>query len=107
MKILVATIAIAAFALPVGLKAADAQSQAAYLKGCKACHGAQGEGNPAIAKMLNVTLPNLASKEIQAKSVADIKKVALEGKGKMKPVKTLSPAEVDAAVAFVRTLGKN
>ena len=55
MKIVI-VIMIAALALPMGLQAANAQAQAAYLKGCKACHGPQGEGNPAIAKMLNVTL---------------------------------------------------
>ena len=93
-----------ALALPVGLSAADAQ--AAYAKGCKGCHGPQGQGNPAIAKMLNATLPNLQSKEIQARSDADIKKIATEGKGKMKPVKTLTPGEIDAAVAYLRTLGK-
>jgi mono/diheme cytochrome c family protein len=98
---------IAALALTAGLMAADAASQAAYVKGCKACHGAQGEGNPAIAKMLNATLPNLASKEIQAKSDVDLKKTIVEGKGKMKPVKTLSPAEMDAVVAFLRTLHKS
>lgn len=98
---------IAVLALPMGLQAADAQSQAAYLKGCKACHGPQGEGNPAIAKMLNVTLPRLASKDIQAKSDTDIKKIILEGKGKMKPVKTLSPGEIDQAMAFVRAMAKN
>ena len=103
MKILL-VMTITAFALPLGLSGADNQ---AYMKGCKACHGAQGEGNPAIAKMMNVTLPNLGSKEIQAKSAADLKKIALEGKGKMKPVKTLTPAEMDAAIAFVRTLANN
>lgn len=91
-----------AIALPIALGAAD--PQASYQKGCKACHGPQGEGNPAIAKMLNVTLPNLRSKEIQAKSNADLKKVLVEGKGKMKPVKTLAGDELDAAIAFVRTL---
>jgi mono/diheme cytochrome c family protein len=106
MKIMI-VILITALAAPMGLLAADAQSQAAYLKGCKACHGPDGQGNPAIAKMLNVTLPNLASKEIQARSDADIKKIILEGKGKMKPVKTLSPGDVDAAIAFIRTLAKN
>jgi mono/diheme cytochrome c family protein len=104
---IVIVIMIAALALPMGLQAANAQAQAAYLKGCKACHGPQGEGNPAIAKMLNVTLPNLGSKDIQARSDTDIKKIILEGKGKMKPVKMLSPVEMDAAIAFVRTMAKN
>ena len=105
MKIVIILVSTA-LALPMGLAAADAQSQAAYTKGCKGCHGAQGEGNPVMAKMLNATLPNLGSKEVQAKSDADIKKGVLEGKGKMKPVKTLSAGEIDAAIAFIRTLAK-
>jgi mono/diheme cytochrome c family protein len=107
MKPLLAFV-ITAFALPMALPAADAQaSQAAYMKSCKVCHGPQGEGNPAIAKAMNANLPNLGSKAIQAKSDADIKKTVVEGKGKMRPVKTLTAAEIDAAIAYVRTLGKN
>ena len=106
MKFMIVTIA-AALTFPMCVCAADAAaSQAAYTKGCKACHGAQGEGNPAIAKMFSVTLPDLRSKEVQAKSDGDLKKAIVEGKGKMKPVKTLSASEVDAAIAFVRSLGK-
>jgi hypothetical protein len=37
---------------------------------------------------------------------ADLKAVITEGKGKMKPVKTVSAGDVDNVIAFVRTLKK-
>ena len=44
----------------------DAQAgKAVYDSKCKICHGANGEGNPAIAKTLKVTFRPLASKEVQ------------------------------------------
>lgn len=101
MNALILTTVLAA-ALPAGMLAGDAQ--AAYAKGCKACHGPTGQGNPAIAKLMSVTLPNLASKDIQSRSDADLKKIALEGKGKMKPVKTIAPNEINDAIAYIRTL---
>lgn len=86
--------------------AADAKAgAAAYDKSCKGCHGATGAGNPAIAKMLSTTIPELGSAEVQGKSDGDLAKVITDGKGKMKGIKTLSssPEEV---VAFLRTMKK-
>jgi hypothetical protein len=54
--------------------------------------------------MYNVTLPPLASKEVQAKSDAELKKVILSGKGKMKPVSGITEKQAGDVVAFVRTL---
>src|SRR5690242_17997097 len=85
--------------------AADAKTgQAAYEKSCKGCHGATGQPNPGIAKMFP-TIPDLSSAQVQGENDADLKKVIAEGKGKMKPVKTLTAAPEDV-VAFVRTLKK-
>ena len=85
--------------------AADAKAGAAsYEKSCKGCHGATGSPNPAIAKMFS-TIPELGSADVQAKSDDDIKKVIAEGKGKMKPIKTLAGSP-DDVVAFIRTLKK-
>lgn len=71
---------------------------------CKACHGATGQGNPGLAKMMKVEMRPLGSKEVQAQSDADLKKIVTDGKGKMKPVSGLSAKQVDDVVAFVRTL---
>jgi mono/diheme cytochrome c family protein len=87
--------------------AADAKAgQEVFAKSCKSCHGADGTPNPAIVKMMKVDMKNLGSAEVQAQSDADITKIITEGKGKMKPVKTVSGAAVDNVVAYVRTLKK-
>ena len=72
---------------------------------CASCHGASGEGKDAIAKMFKVEMKHLGSKEVQAKSDAELKKGITEGSGKMRPVK-LSDDEAANVIAFVRTLKK-
>jgi mono/diheme cytochrome c family protein len=81
-----------------------AAGKAAYAKKCASCHGAAGEGKDAIAKSLKVQLKHLASKEVQAKNDADLKKISIEGAGKMKPVKDLDEKTADNIVAYLRTL---
>jgi hypothetical protein len=49
-------------------------------------------------------MPPLASKEVQAKPDAELKKVILEGKGKMKAVAGVTEKQAGDIVAFVRTL---
>ena len=71
---------------------------------CQPCHGPNGEGKPAIAKMLNATMHPLGSKEVQAKPDADLRKMMTAGGGKMKPVTGLTDQQADDIVAFIRTL---
>jgi mono/diheme cytochrome c family protein len=100
--IFIATISLAA---SLGLTyAGTPEGKSIYVAKCQGCHGAGDEGKAAIAKMFNVTLPALGSKEIQAKSDADLKKVITDGHGKMKPVGGLDDKQVADVVAFVRTL---
>lgn len=80
--------------------------KATYAKKCAMCHGKQGEGKATMAKMLKVELRHLGSKEVQAKSDADLSKMITAGTGKMKPVKGLSDADVANVVAYARTLAK-
>jgi mono/diheme cytochrome c family protein len=75
-----------------------------YTAKCAPCHGANGEGKAAIAKMYNVTLPALASKEVQAKTDAQLQQTVLKGQGKMKPVSGVTGKQVADVIAFVRTL---
>ncbi len=97
----------------VGLMAAPAlwaagnadAGKVVYDKKCVTCHGKTGEGNPGMAKMLKVELRALGSKEVQAKSDADLKKEIFEGTGKMKAVK-LTDEEAANVIAFLRTLKK-
>ena len=72
---------------------------------CSVCHGASGDGNDAIGKAYGVKMPVLGSKEAQSLDDAALKKIVIEGKGKMPPVK-LSDAESDDIIAFVRSLKK-
>ena len=84
--------------------AGPTEGKEVYGTKCKTCHGDSGQGNPGLAKMMKVELRPLGSKEVQAQSDADLKKIVTEGKGKMKPVTGLTAKQVDDVVAFVRTL---
>ena len=87
------------------IQAADAAAgKAVYEKSCKSCHGPDGAGNPAIAKMFKVDMRDLKSADVQAMSDDDLKKIVTDGKGKMKPIAGLSAKQVDDVVAFLRTL---
>jgi len=88
----------------VPLFAGATEGKAVFDKSCKSCHGADGKGNPGIAKMMKVEMHALGSPEVQAKSDADLKKVVTQGTGKMKGVAGLSAKQVDDVVAFIRTL---
>ena len=79
---------------------------AVFATSCKTCHGAQGEGNPAIAKVLKTEIPNLGAKEVQDLSDEQLKTIVADGKGKMKPVKAVSGKQLDDVVAFIRSLAK-
>ena len=90
----------------VAQKGDAAAGKALYTSKCATCHGAAGEGKEAIAKMMKVEMKHLGSKEVQAKSDADLKKTIGEGGGKMKAVTGLKDAEVANLIAYVRTLKK-
>ena len=87
-------------------KFVNAAGKDLFAKKCASCHGAAGEGKESIAKMFQVEMKPLTSKDIQAKSDSDLKKVILEGSGKMKPVKDLDAKNADDIVAYLRILGK-
>ncbi len=71
---------------------------------CKKCHGDQGQGNPAMYKMLKATVVHLGSAQAQQKSDEEIRKTMTHGFGKMEAIKGLSPEDVKNILAFVRTL---
>jgi mono/diheme cytochrome c family protein len=86
-------------------KKGDVDKGKALFSRCAICHGDSGEGREAMAKALGVTMPHLGSKEVQSLNDAALKKIVVEGKGKMKPV-SLSGQEIDDVIAYVRTLKK-
>ena len=81
--------------------AADAAAgKAVFATKCKSCHGADGEGNPAIAKAMKVELKPLSA------TAADVKDVITKGQGKMKPISSVTGADLDNVVAYVKSLKK-
>jgi mono/diheme cytochrome c family protein len=110
MKIRGILVLIAALAIPASAFAAgkgDAKAgKEVFHKHCTMCHGPNGEGNQALAKMMKATIPPLGSKAVQSLSDAQIREVIEKGKGKMTPVKGLTSAQIDDVIAFVRTLAK-
>ena len=104
MKPLIGAFAVAVlFCMPAAGQDA-AKGEKLYATKCRACHGAQGQGNPAIAKAQGVTFRDLKSPEVQKQSDAELKKLAMGGHGKKKPLKTVTPAELDDIVAFLRKM---
>jgi mono/diheme cytochrome c family protein len=93
-----ATLAIAAGNVTAG--------KAVYDKACKACHGADGTPNAAIAKSMKVNMAHLGDPKVQELSDDELKSISANGKGKMKPVKSASGKAADDVVAYMRTLKK-
>jgi len=105
MKVVLTTV-IALLLVAPGYAADAAAGKELFLKKCASCHGAAGEGKDSIAKMLKVEIRPFTSKEVQAKTDADLKKPILEGTGKMKAVAGIDAQAADDVVAFIRTLKK-
>lgn len=110
MKIRGIVLLIAALAIPgtalAGGKGDAKGGKTVFQAHCTMCHGADGQGNAALAKMLKATIPPLSSPAVQALTDAQMRETIEKGKGKMAPVKGLSSAQIDDVIAFVRTLGK-
>ena len=81
--------------------AADAAAgKAVYAAKCKSCHGADGEGNPTMAKALKVEIKPLSA------TTTDVKDVIVKGQGKMKPMPAITGADLDNVVAYVNGMKK-
>ncbi len=106
MRIILTTLTVLALSTAAA-SAADAKAgHVVFDKSCKSCHGLDGTPNPAIAKMMKVEMRNLGSAEVQSQSDDAIEKIVTAGKGKMKPVKSVTGPAVENVVAYVRTLKK-
>ena len=105
---IVAVIVIALFLAGLPLLAAGdaAAGKDAYMKKCASCHGPDGLGKDQIAQMMKIKFTPLGAKEVQAKSDADLKKISIEGGGKMKAVKDVDNKMAEDIVAFLRTFAK-
>jgi mono/diheme cytochrome c family protein len=79
-----------------------AAGKAVYAKNCAGCHGIAGEPKAALAKALKVEMRRLGSKEVLAKSDAELRRNVLEGFEKMKPVRGLNDQELTDLIAYMR-----
>jgi cytochrome c6 len=87
--------------------AADSDAgKAIYEKSCVGCHGKDGKGNPAMAKVLGDKGLNLTAKEVTQMSDEQVLKVIVEGAGKMPAQKSLSKDQQNQLLAYVRSLAK-
>jgi mono/diheme cytochrome c family protein len=81
--------------------AADAAAgKAVYAAKCNSCHGADGEGNPNMAKALKEEIKPLSA------TTTDVKDVIVKGQGKMKPMPAITGADLDNVVAYVNGMKK-
>lgn len=95
----------AIFIVAAGFAIAGApEGKAVFEAKCQPCHGPDGAGKASIAKMYNIEMHALASKEIQAKTDAEFKSTITGGHGKMKPVAGLNDKQIADVIAYVRTL---
>ena len=83
--------------------AADVDGKKVFTTRCAMCHGLDAKGKPAMAKAKKV---ELSAMDLTKAGVAskDISKIVTNGTGKMAAIKGLTPAEVDAVAAYLKTL---
>lgn len=96
---------LAIFLVLIGFAApGDAEAgKTVFTNRCQMCHGADGHGNPAMAKILKVEFPEMDSEYIQDKKDEEIKETVTNGKGKMAPVQGLSESDLENVIAYLRT----
>jgi len=73
---------------------------------CASCHGATGKGDTEKGQQLKIV--DMTTPAFQAKPDSELKKAILEGVEKQKghTFKDLTPEQVDALVAYIRTFKK-
>jgi mono/diheme cytochrome c family protein len=99
MRLILTVAALAALSSSAIFAADAAAGKAVYDKSCKACHGAEGTPSAGMAKAMNI-------KDFKTTdfSDADIKTAVTTGKGKMKPIASVTGASLDNVAAYVKTL---
>jgi len=100
LVMLVVTIAVTLFILIPNLSWAAEDGAALYKTKCAACHGADAAGKPAAK------IPSLIGDEAKKASDADLEKAVIEKPKHAGVAKSLTPDQVKAMVAYIRTLQK-
>ena len=98
MKKLLFAVLVVALAVPATMSAADLASNADYKAKCAGCHGASGEGKPAMK-----TAP---LKDSASKSDADLTQVITKGKPPKMPSYDgkLTPEQIKTLVSAIKAL---
>lgn len=103
MKNKLCLFAVAAFAAAT-LNASAADGAAIFAKECAKCHGADGKGACAMGKKLKVK-DMTTEKYSEAKILKAVKEGVKEGdKVRMKPITSLSEADLKALAAYISGL---
>lgn len=79
-----------------------------WQKKCQTCHGLDGKGKPAMARMFKVELEKLdLTRGDPARSPEAFVKTIADGKNSKMPAfkDKLSPAEINAVAAYAQSLG--
>jgi cytochrome c6 len=95
--VLAATIALAS---SVGF--AQSPGEATYKAKCAMCHGATGTPSAGMAK--NMGVKPVSDPEVKKLTVDQMIAAVKNGKGKMKPMTTLSDAQIKDSVTYFRSL---
>jgi mono/diheme cytochrome c family protein len=101
MRLILTVAALTVLSCPAVFAADAAAGKAVYDKSCKTCHGADGTPSAGMAKAMNIK--DFKTTEF---SEADIKTAVSTGKGKMKPIPTVTGASLDDVTAYVKSLKK-
>lgn len=92
---------------PTAWAQADKKIERTWKSKCASCHGAAGKGDTDKGKELKIV--DMSTPAFQAKKDDELKKAILEGVEKAKGhsfKSELTPEQVDALVAYVRTFKK-
>lgn len=101
----VAAVCVMAIGIPdIALPQTREPDERAYDLHCALCHGEDGSAVEALEKIVQMEIPHLGSPYVQELPDSQIRKVILEGKGKMNPVQTIAEDEIAGVIAFLRTL---
>ena len=92
----------AAIALASSVSFAQAAGEATYKAKCQSCHGATGTPSPAMAKAIGVK--PVSDPEVKKLTVDQMIAAVKNGKGKMKPMASLSDAQIKDSVLYFRSL---
>ncbi len=82
------------------------EGKAAYMNRCQMCHGDDGQGNDAMARILKVEFKAMDSDYVQGKSDKEIREIITRGTGKMAAVRGLPEKEIEDIIAYLRSLAK-